>query len=193
MYKQCVTEQSARRQRELETGLLAAMCAQQYEDITVSDLCDTLEIPRKSFYRYFTSKDGALYALIDHTMTDCLHYASQFHNQGTLKAMYVLEHFFLFWKDQKNLLDALKRSNLSGLLVQRSVTQAVQEGVVARRLLPFARQDSQEYVVMFVASGLISLVLQWHHSGYAESPREMAAIAGHLLTKPLFSSPLENK
>lgn len=192
MYKQCVTEQSARRQRELESGLLAAMNSQPYENITVSDLCDQMKIPRKSFYRYFTSKDGALYALIDHTMTDCLHYTSLYHSQETLDAMYVLEHFFSFWKEHKPLLDALNRSHLSGLLVQRSVTQALQEGVVARRLLPFARQESQEYVIMFVASGLISLVLQWHHGGYSQPPREMAVIASHLLTKPLFSSDLKS-
>ena len=51
MYKLCKTEQSARRQRELEQGLLAAMSTHQYEEITVSDLCDQMNIPRKSFYR----------------------------------------------------------------------------------------------------------------------------------------------
>jgi len=49
-------------------GLLQLMLRKNYEDISVSDLCDHLQIPRKAFYRYFTSKDGALYALIDHTL-----------------------------------------------------------------------------------------------------------------------------
>ena len=70
MYKLCKTEQSAQRQRELEQGLLKMMLQCRYEDISVSDLCDQLEIPRKSFYRYFSSKDGALYALLDHTMME---------------------------------------------------------------------------------------------------------------------------
>ena len=56
MYKRCVTEQSARRQRELEAGLLSAMMSHQYEDSTISDLCDSMGIPRKSFYRYFPAK-----------------------------------------------------------------------------------------------------------------------------------------
>ena len=70
MYKLCKTEQSAQRQRELERGLLNAMSTHQYEEISVSDLCDQMEIPRKSFYRYFSSKDGALHALIDHTLLE---------------------------------------------------------------------------------------------------------------------------
>ena len=70
MYKQCKTEQSARRQRQLELGLMQAMLTKRYEDLSVSDLCDQMEVPRKSFYRYFSSKDGCLYALLDHTMME---------------------------------------------------------------------------------------------------------------------------
>lgn len=33
MYKRCITEQSARRQRELEQGLLEVMATRRYEDI----------------------------------------------------------------------------------------------------------------------------------------------------------------
>ena len=70
MYKLCKTEQSAQRQRQLEEGLLTAMKTKRYEEITISDLCEQMDIPRKSFYRYFSSKDGALHALIDHTLLD---------------------------------------------------------------------------------------------------------------------------
>ena len=35
MYKRCITEQSARRQRELEQGLLEVMATRRYEDITI--------------------------------------------------------------------------------------------------------------------------------------------------------------
>ena len=65
MYKLCKSEQSAARQRWLEQGLLQEMLLRRYEDISISDLCARLQIPRKSFYRYFTNKDGALFALID--------------------------------------------------------------------------------------------------------------------------------
>ena len=51
MYKLCKTEQSAQRQRSLEEGLLTAMKTKRYEEITISDLCSQMGIPRKSFYR----------------------------------------------------------------------------------------------------------------------------------------------
>ena len=61
MYKQCRTEQSAVRQRQLEQGLMEAMMKKKYEEISVTDLCVELGIPRKAFYRYFSDKDGALH------------------------------------------------------------------------------------------------------------------------------------
>ena len=70
MYKACKTEQSAARQRELEQGLLAAMISHPFDEISISDLCTQIGIPRKSFYRYFSSKEGALHALLDHTLME---------------------------------------------------------------------------------------------------------------------------
>ena len=125
MYKICQTEQSTRRQRELEQGLLQLMLHKNYEDISVSDLCDHMQIPRKSFYRYFSSKDGALYSLIDHTLADFFQMpVPDKKNRGN--AMGDLDLFFAFWYDNKDLLDALQRSSLSGILVERANAFAIQ-------------------------------------------------------------------
>ena len=45
MYKICQSEQSAKRQKELEQGLLQLMLRHNYEDISVSDLCEHMNIP----------------------------------------------------------------------------------------------------------------------------------------------------
>ena len=60
MYKICHTEESSRRQRELEAGLLEAIKNFPYEKITLTELCPQLNIPRKSFYRYFPTKEDCL-------------------------------------------------------------------------------------------------------------------------------------
>ena len=62
MYKLCKTGQSAQRQKELERGLLKMMKHRRFEEISVSDLCDQMQLPRKSFYRYFSAR-----------MVHCLH------------------------------------------------------------------------------------------------------------------------
>ncbi len=185
MYKICRTEQSTRRQRELENALLQLMCKRRYEDITVSDLCTTMQIPRKSFYRYFASKDGALYALIDHTLGDF--YVSDFYG-GMAKAgaEIDLERFFAFWYEKRTLLDALSASGLSGILMQRANSFAMGEGHMPRqfkRLEP----EMREAAMAFAVSGLMSMILQWHSQKFRISSKEMSRLAISMLTHPLIS------
>ena len=187
MYKMCKTEQSARRQRALEEGLLRAMSNCHYEQISVSDLCDRCAIPRKAFYRYFTGKDGALYALIDHTLLQYEGFQMAEFGMEARSYQSDLERFFRFWLQQKPLLDALKRSNISGVLVTRAIEHALSDVGMPIRFLPQQDRAARRHAIMFGVCGLMSMVLDWHDSGYDLSPREMSVIAAKLLTEPLFT------
>ena len=182
MYKDCKTEQSIQRQRLLEQGLLRAMLNRQYEEISVSDLCDELDIPRKSFYRYFSGKDGALFALLDHTLMELLHIPARpsLHSSPLTE----LERYFLFWQSNRNLLEALQRSRLSGLLVERSTQLATDYQLIPQRFLQ-QPPKTRNAALSFTICGLTAMVLQWHHDGYALSAMQMAEIAAEMLTKPL--------
>lgn len=182
MYKLCKTEQSAKRQRQLEMGLLEAMQTQRYEDISISDLCDRMKIPRKSFYRYFSSKDGALVALMDHTMMSFFEAGYRSGKEGS--ALGDLEGFFRFWYENKALLDALQRSQLSGLLVERARSFALRERLMPRQLQN-RPTEVQGIALSFAVCGLMSVVIQWHHEGYLIRPEKMTQIATSMLTQPL--------
>lgn len=188
MYKLCKTEQSAQRQRQLEEGLLTAMRTKRYEEISISDLCDQMGIPRKSFYRYFSGKDGALHALIDHTLLDFERFSGILVGSSPANIHKELRSFFEFWQQHRQLLDALERSSLSGVLVQRAISQAQNEYALPREQ---TRRDSrrlQSHAITFCICGIMSMVTRWHRSGYAESPAELAQIAATLLTRPLIQN-----
>ena len=183
MYKFCKTEQSVQRQRELEQGLLAMMEHHRFEEISVSDLCVRLGIPRKSFYRYFSSKDGALFALLDHTLME-------FYDTGSIEGLRGgtpindLERFFLFWRNHRSLMDAVLRSNLGGMLVERAVSLAKQEELMPGYVRDW--EDTMKDVAMsFVVCGLMSMVLQWHREGYKIPTEQMAKMAVKMLSRPL--------
>lgn len=186
MYKLCKTEESAARQRALEQGLLQAMLTRPYEEISVSDLCARLDIPRKAFYRYFDGKEGALHALIDHTFLsyESFSVARLGGPKRTLEGD--LEQFFRFWIQQKPLLDAIRRSSLSGVLIERAIVNATSGLTIPKRFLELEEERMLEHVTMFGICGLMAMVLQWHHTGYSESARFMASVAVRLLTRPLF-------
>lgn len=186
MYKLCKTEESAARQHSLEQGLLQLMCAHRYEDISVSDLCQRMEIPRKSFYRYFASKDGALRALLDHTLMEYEHFNVVYKVGDRRTLRKELEKFFLFWLKQKKLLDALQRSGMSGILIEHAISYALSNGAISKRFLPEDSRETQEQVMMFGVCGLMSMVVTWHHDGYPQSVGELATIAERLLAQPLF-------
>ena len=184
MYKQCFSEQSANRQHELEHGLLRAMCIERYEDITVSNLCEQMNIPRKCFYRYFSGKDGALFALIDHTLMEL---TGEFYSETMATTIPTLERFFQFWKEKRLLLDALTKSEMTGVLIQRSIVRAVAEDLLPARNFYHHRHIPLDYIINFLISGLLSLVIQWHQSDFRESESDLAFAAALLLTQPLFS------
>lgn len=185
VYKLCKTEQSAARQRQLEEGLMSVMLTKRYDEISVSELCDDLAIPRKSFYRYFSSKDGALHALIDHTLMGFEGYTGT--RRGTGRTLYgELEGFFQFWAQHKTLLDALQRSGMSGILIERAISHALSETAMPVRFLPMDSKEMQKQITMFGVCGLMSMVVTWHHEGFPQSVSQMARIATHLLEQPLF-------
>lgn len=183
MYKQCKTEQSYSRQRELEQFFLKQMLRQRFDEISISDLCQETGITRKSFYRYFSSKEGALFSLLDHTVME-------FYESGTIQGLRGgtpqgdLERFFQFWYTHRDLLDALQRSNLTGVLVERCTILAQRE-----QLTPSLTRGwdafKQEIAISFAVCGLLSIVFRWHQDGFRASPKEMAEVATAMLSRPL--------
>lgn len=193
MYKLCKTEQSALRQRQLEEGLLTAMKTRRYEEITISDLCDQMCVPRKSFYRYFSSKDGCLHALVDHTLLEFEQLTGLFASTDTMEqVLQAFEMFFEYWYQRSQLLDALARSGFSGLLVQRAVSKALSEHVIPSHLLPEDLHSVHRHALSFSIYGLMSMVLTWHHEGFRQNIREMASIATQIISHPLLEIPDQN-
>ena len=157
----------------------------RFEEISVSELCERMNLPRKSFYRYFSSKDGALYALLDHTLLE-------FYETGSIEGLRGgtaaddLERFFKFWKKHKALIGALLRSNLSGLLVARAVNIAKQEEMMPGYVQNW-EDTMQDIAMSFVVCGLLSMVIQWHNEGYRISTEQMTAAAVTMLSNPLIT------
>lgn len=183
MYKLCKTERSAMRQRQQELALMEAMLTRHYDEISVSDLCERMQVPRKSFYRYFSGKDGALHGLIDHTLLE-FEWNLDVESQNGSKGRVQLERFFRFWEQHRPLLDALERSGMGGVLIERAIRQAVAE---SSQYAYHSQMDQVqlESTAMFGVCGLMSMVLQWHHEKSHLSVEQMADIAVRIMSAPL--------
>jgi len=183
MYKLCKTEQSVARQRQLEQGLMELMLQKSFEDISITELCQHLGITRKTFYRFFSGKDGCLYAMLDHTMLDFFT-NSPVPGRATGNALGDLDQFFLFWYSRQRFLEALQKSGKLGILLERAIQLATREQIIPKYLSSW-HLDLQDSAMAFAISGLYSMLTQWQSQGFLTPPEEMAKVATRMLTKPL--------
>lgn len=173
MYKYCTTEGSSQRQRQLEQHLLQLMQVHSYSHITISQICDLANISRKSFYRYFSDKDSCLTALVDHCIYDG---ASSFLPAGS-EPFHILDfytQFFTYWQQQCVLLDVLRRNNLELLLPERMIHYAQTEEQGFQQYL--GKENDSFEQILFMVSGVMGLILNWHRSGFEKSPFQMAQV-----------------
>ena len=186
MYKFCKTEDSSKRQRKIENVLLELMKKKRYDDITVSEICQAAAMPRKSFYRYFDGKDGAMQSLLYHTITDFHSFSMSMVQKDKRTLQGEFEQFFYFWKEKRDFLDAFDKSQLIGLLVESSTSYSMSEFINIQKFLPGADEREKAHVFQFTICGLMTLTVSWYRSGFAESVPDIARIAARLISKPLF-------
>lgn len=179
MYTLCATEKTARQQRQFEKVFLQMMLENDYDSITISELCRQAGLSRKIFYRLFEKKADVLYALIDHTLLDGnLYTPDESVGSGDL------HRFFAFWHTQEDLLDALLKHQTSSLLIDRAVRFAFNEDT---SLIHTFGADSGKFgfeSIVFYMTGIFSLILTWHMQGYNHSIDEMSTLMMEMLTTP---------
>ena len=184
MYVNCVSEDAVNRQHRIEDCLLDMMLETPYKQISVSNLCQAAKCSRKAFYRYFTNKDGCLAALLDRVFLDFAHFETNVEctNPDTPNELLM---WLAYWTGQKGLLDALTRNNLGAQLVERGIYYGAKVDSGAPVGLGMAASELDEDVLHFLNSGLISLILRWHSSGYPKTFEQMVDTATRLLMSPL--------
>ena len=182
MAKVCINEKTAARQRWIEKGLLERMEKCRFEDITVTDLCQQLDLSRRSFYRYFRDMEDVLDSLMHHTFQDMA-------ITDTGLTVGELEKYYDFWLRHKALLNALARSDMRSKIAEYAMRYSNEESL-KKYLIPHdPGLDLSREMNLFVTSGLSSLIISWHAEGFQKTPHQMACIAYRMLSEPLLIHP----
>lgn len=179
MYRKCTTEKAAAQQRRFQEALLSAIKKQSYSQVTVTDLCRLTGLSRKTFYRLYENKDDVLYAMLDGVL-----YNMPQHQDPKQSLHECLYRVFSYWKEQKDILDALSDNHQTYLLLERALYYVSSEDLQTQRALGVMGHPHKEEILLFVLGGIMSMTILWHHSGYAKSIEEMAQLAALLLMSP---------
>ena len=179
MYKHCTSEAGALRQRNLEQCLLELMTERPLEQITVGDISARAGISRKSFYRYFDSKDSCLLALLDRAIMNGPTYCIP--EPGSRSpSLDTCCRVFEYWQTQRPLLDAMFRNGQGEQILQRAVRCILEEEPEYARIMGVRAEDVLEEIV-FTVSGGIGLIFTWHQTNYQKTPGQMGAILYRLM------------
>ena len=174
MYRKCATEVSTLHQHQVTQSLLELMQKMPYEDITVTQLCQAAGVTRRVFYHLFSSKSGALHALIDGKVLALESVRTDTSDE--------LLRFFCYWKEQKLFLDVMQKNALSGFLLERMIEQALQEDYDIRYWLRSnGWPNNDREAIIFGFTGLMGLVYSWHYTDYQKPPEEMAEVVKQMI------------
>lgn len=185
MYTLCTTEKTALQQRQLERAFLAVSLEMPYDDITISEICRRAGLSRKIFYRLFEKKADVLYALLDHTLLD-----SESYQPDPSVGDGGMHRFLAFWREQKDLLDVLKRNQNSTLLTDRALRHILSEDSEIRRCFGTDDTEHGREALLFYISGLFALVLDWHNQDFAQSIDQLSQTLMYLMMTPPVKHPL---
>jgi len=183
MYKQCQREQSKVRQRMIAATMIRMLRQKRLGDIQISDLCREAQIPRKTFYRYFDTKED----VIVYVSETCIQEVFQKVFDTRRNMLSVSEDvLFRYWKQRAPLLEVLLREDAAGTFVAAYMRQVLEMRACFEYLS--GTMDQRAAAAVFVGGGFLSLLSYWRHNEFEQSPDEMALILRDLLRKPIFNT-----
>ena len=190
MAKQCATEKTMERQNRIGKVLEQMMMEMDYDDIFVSDLCSRAGISRRSFYRYFNSKEDVLKFVLEDIIRDChLQAIFKFCPDRDLEERLV--DFFQYWMDhQAHWLEMLSRNHQESMLIDMYLDWTREEYLKDRNM----KEEDRSMISVsleYAATGLLMTVFRWARLGFRKSPQEMAGYLAGVMTRPLYDRILE--
>ena len=177
----CYTEVAIQKKAQLETCLLNLMMQQPYQNITVMDICREAEIPRRTFYHYFGSKEDVLESLIESLMQQCFLEVVFDTHLGMEHMERNFVRIFRFWDgENRKKLDLLIKNGLESHLLTWS-SQWTQKEQIGSMLKSNRDPRLMEIGLMVGIADFFLLLFHWSRTGYRESAEQMAKIAVWML------------
>lgn len=188
MEKLCKTAKAEQKKEALEKALLELMALNDYNDISVIQICEKTNAPRRRFYQYFSTKDDLLHSMIIHFIEKIDYYEIISISSGYSSTQNELSRCLRFWKENKRVLDILEKNHLTAYLVECIAEHTIEE----EKKIPMIRSPKHtvdsDTSILFMVGGTMSVILAWYKNGYPESIENLSQSLNALLTSGCFDS-----
>ncbi len=155
-----IAEQS---KQEMVQALLRIMEQYDYQQITVTQIAQEAQRSRKTFYRLFSGKDEILSLFLEGLFQTCF---ARIKAERIQRYWDVVQVFFDFWEERKELLFLLQKNGLLPRVFEQSYQYA-------RQVFTFVRSEELAasfalplpYMLAYSVGGMHSMLLKWAENG----------------------------
>ena len=138
-------------------------------NISVAELSEHAQIARRTFYRYYHSKEQVLTNYLDRLIQD---YITELQTAKLTNFEDLVNLFFQYWSQYTEPLKILQDANLLVLILQRSYDKlpATYTTVMAPWHVTDSNQRQITYDSRFITGGLYNIFDEWLKGDYQEMP-----------------------
>lgn len=139
------------------------------QNISIAELSEHAQIARRTFYRYYHSKEQVLTNYLDRLIQD---YISKLQTEKLTNFEDLVNLFFQYWSQYTELLKILQDANLLVLILQRFYDRlpAAYTTVMAPWHVTNSNQRQITYDSRFIVGGLYNIFDEWLKGDCQEMP-----------------------
>lgn len=176
-------DRRARRSRRLlKEGLLELMGEKRFSEISVRDITDRMDLNRGTFYLHYPDTQTLLESLEGDLLGDVQHMIDEHAQEaavGSLKPIF--EPILDYIVENRELCYTLFANNANSNFIGRIHAMISRNGAALLRSWSLnAPEDRLEYLLSFLAYGLIGLIKEWFSTGMKLPKAELLAMADGL-------------
>ncbi len=169
-------------QKWITDALLEIMKNKNYQLITIREIVEEAHIGRRTFYRYYKTKDDILQLYCDYIMQD---FANRINSKKEMTLYSVALSYFEFWEDNINFLHLLQQNNMLHIIGNQLphhlknialLTGHVEESEIEKTYMSYL------YIHHFNLGGFWSVTTCWASQEQRESPENMAEMLSQILS-----------
>lgn len=154
---------AAQSKQKMVQALLTLMSQYDYREITITQIAQEAQLSRKTFYRLFPDKDAILALFFEGLFQECF---AQIKAIKVQRYWDVVQVFFDFWEERKDLLLLLQKNHLLQRVFEQSYEYSMQifEFVRSKETVD-SFSFSLPYLLAYSVGGMHSMMLKWVEKG----------------------------
>lgn len=157
-------------------ALSSLLKEKNFDDIKITEVVETAQIGRATFYRNFDHLDDVLHYKCDLRFEELYHYLKQyFKDQDDIQYSFFITPFLKFWYSDSTIIDELIKAKRFKLLLDAFAT-LLKRGLNEKNIDDHVFNEHIDYFIAVRSSIAISTLIQWIKKGKTLTPEQVSDI-----------------